>query len=93
MEHGKHPMLKWFVTKHLPPHLGEIVEILAIAGETVDLLLPFPSAEKAAGLRKLLEAKDCFVRARIEQQEHLDAESLGSDRPNGDIHQCDTGIR
>lgn len=24
-------------------------------------------AEKSAGLRKLLEAKDCFVRARIEQ--------------------------
>lgn len=25
-------------------------------------------AEKSAGLRKLLEAKDCFVRARIEQE-------------------------
>jgi hypothetical protein len=28
-------------------------------------------AEKSAGLRKLLEAKDCFVRARIEQYAKL----------------------
>jgi hypothetical protein len=27
------------------------------------------SAEKTAGLRKLLEAKDCFVRAKLEQNE------------------------
>jgi len=26
-------------------------------------------AEKSAGLRKLLEAKDCFVRASIEEKE------------------------
>lgn len=26
------------------------------------------SAEKTAGLRKLLEAKDCFVRARMEKE-------------------------
>ncbi len=27
------------------------------------------SAEKSAGMRKLLEAKDCFVRAAIEESE------------------------
>ena len=26
-------------------------------------------AEKTAGLRKLLEAKDCFVRARLESED------------------------
>ena len=28
--------------------------------------LPWKGAEKTAGLRKLLEAKDCFVRAMLE---------------------------
>ena len=32
--------------------------------EQVDTLLP-ESDEKTAGLRHLLEAKDCFVRARL----------------------------
>ena len=32
----------------------------------INLLVP-DCAEKSAGLRKLLEAKDCFVRASLDQ--------------------------
>lgn len=35
--------------------------------EKMDAMLP-DGAEKTAGLRKLLEAKDCFVRALVEDQ-------------------------
>lgn len=58
-------MLKWFEFEHLPPHLKEISAEVAATAERMDALLP-EGAEKTAGLRKLLEAKDCFVRARIE---------------------------
>lgn len=64
-----HSMLKWFRFGHLPAHLQTMVVPLADAAETVDALLTMESAEKTAGLRKLLEAKDCFVRAKIEQDE------------------------
>lgn len=30
------------------------------------LMKPYPNVMKQVGLRKLLEAKDCFVRARAE---------------------------
>ncbi|WP_245263211.1 hypothetical protein [Azorhizobium doebereinerae] len=36
--------------------------------EKMDAELP-DGAEKSAGLRKLLEAKDCLVRAKLEQPE------------------------
>lgn len=62
-------LMKWFRFGHLPPRLQSIAVVLADAAESVNLLLPDESAEKTAGLRKLLEAKDCFVRARIEQDE------------------------
>lgn len=60
------PILKYFEFGHLPSNLREIsacVRNLAIAMENE---LP-PGPEKTAGLRKLLEAKDCFVRAALEK--------------------------
>lgn len=62
-------IMKFFRFGHLPPHLQSIAVVVADAAETINALLTVESAEKAAGLRKLLEAKDCFVRAAIEQQE------------------------
>jgi hypothetical protein len=59
------PILKYFAFAHLPAKLQEISEPLSNLAHALDALLP-DGPEKSAGLRKLLEAKDCFVRARID---------------------------
>lgn len=57
-------ILKYFAFAHLPPHLqGVSGDVYALA-MSMNAQLP-ESAEKSAGLRKLLEAKDCFVRAAL----------------------------
>ena len=60
-------MLQWFVYDHLPGHLQEVSKPFYQLASQMDRTLP-EGAEKTAGMRKLLEAKDCFVRAKIEQQ-------------------------
>jgi hypothetical protein len=59
------PILKYFAYAHLPPRLQDVSMPIGIFAETIDEKLP-DCAEKSAGLRKLLEAKDCFVRAALE---------------------------
>lgn len=50
---------------NLPPHLREISEFCEMtAAAALDRCQDGP--ELTAGLRKLLEAKDCFVRARLD---------------------------
>ena len=61
-------MLKWFKFAHLPAHLQEVSAPCADLAAQIDKALP-ESAEKTAGMRKLLEAKDCFVRAKLESLE------------------------
>ncbi len=58
-------LLKYFKYDHLPAHLQETSKPFCdLAQWMVDNL---PScAERTAGLRKLLEAKDCAVRAKLE---------------------------
>jgi hypothetical protein len=58
------PIMKFFAYAHLPTKLQEISKPVAELAEKIDQDLP-DSAEKSAGLRKLLEAKDCFVRAAL----------------------------
>jgi hypothetical protein len=58
------PILKYFAYEHLPPHLQETSKPLGELARQFDQELP-DGPEKSAGLRKLLEAKDCFVRARL----------------------------
>lgn len=65
----RHPstqhMLRLFEFDHLPPRLQEVSKPLCeLAFEMADLLPDGP--ELTAGLRKLLEAKDCFVRAAVD---------------------------
>jgi hypothetical protein len=65
----RHPatrqLLQWFASDHLPANLQEVASgIREAAYEVVDAVPDGP--ELSAGLRKLLEAKDCFVRARLE---------------------------
>jgi len=58
------PILKYFEYAHLPPHLQEVSKPFGEMAKSFDELLP-DGAEKSAGLRKLLEAKDCLVRAKL----------------------------
>jgi hypothetical protein len=58
------PIMRYFDFAHLPVHLQEISQHFALVATFMDAQLP-DSAEKSAGLRKLLEAKDCFVRAKL----------------------------
>ena len=58
-------MLKWFEYAHLPENLQVVSAPVGQLAAEMDAAL-YESPEKRAGLRKLLEAKDCFVRAAIE---------------------------
>ena len=64
----RHPaveqILQWFEYEHLPPHLQKVSKPMAeMAYRMADDLASSP--ELVAGLRKLLEAKDCFVRQAV----------------------------
>ncbi|WP_258087474.1 hypothetical protein [Xenorhabdus bovienii] len=57
-------IMKYFEYSHLPAHLQEISKPIGDLARLMDESLP-NGPEKAAGLRKLLEAKDCLVRAKL----------------------------
>lgn len=65
----RHPgtvsIYRYFAYQHLPPHLQAISEPCHdLAAALIDALPDGP--ELTAGLRKLLEAKDCFVRCAVD---------------------------
>ncbi len=65
---GRHPgtqqIARFFEYEHLPEHLRAVSENCANLAE--DMIRELPDGpELTAGLRKLLEAKDCFVRAAL----------------------------
>lgn len=63
---SNYPILRYFAFGHLPAFFQEISRpFCELANELADTLPPGP--EVSAGLRKLLEAKDCAVRARWEK--------------------------
>lgn len=69
--HSRHPsevaVLRFFEFSHLPEPLKHIArECAVLANGMVDLIDFDP--ELTVGLRKLLEAKDCFVRAAVAQE-------------------------
>lgn len=59
------PILRYFACDHLPEKLQAVSRPLCELATKMDAELP-DCAEKSAGLRKLLEAKDCLVRASLE---------------------------
>jgi hypothetical protein len=59
-------ILKFFKHEHLPPHLAEVSAPFSDIANWMADELP-ECAERSAGLRKLLEAKDCAVRAKLEE--------------------------
>lgn len=63
-DNSSNPIMRYFDAAHLPPDLKAVSEPIGDVARSVAASLP-PSAEASAGLRKLLEAKDCFVRAAL----------------------------
>ena len=57
-------LLTFFLYEHLPEHLQDVSrKFCKLANQLVDQTPR--NRERTAGLRKLLEAKDCFVRASL----------------------------
>jgi len=59
--------MKFFEFRHLPVNLQEVSEHIYELAHHMNVIL-IDSSEKSAGMRKLLEAKDCFVRAALEEK-------------------------
>lgn len=67
---GRHPgtvaIMRYFSYAHLPEQLSAIVEPFAHLARVLIGAMP-DSAELTTALRKLIESKDCAVRARVDQ--------------------------
>lgn len=57
-------MLQFFTYTHLPPHLGQVSAPFCQLAQQIVATLP-SNPERTVALRKLLEAKDCAVRALL----------------------------
>jgi len=57
-------IMQFFAYEHLPPHLQEVSSAFARLAEQIVATLP-RNPERTVALRKLLEAKDAAVRARV----------------------------
>lgn len=62
---GTSRLLRYFEYGHLPPHLQAVSACCGDLAQQMAVALP-DGPELTAGLRKLLEAKDCFVRAALD---------------------------
>lgn len=60
----KYPILQFFAFEHLPKHLQDVSGPFYVLAQVIADDLP-EGPETAAALRKLLEAKDCAVRAAL----------------------------
>lgn len=63
-DYPKYSIMRFFAYDHLPPHLKAVSESFCELACEMAENLP-GCAETSAGLRKLLEAKDCAVRAEL----------------------------
>ena len=59
------PIMRYFAYAHLPEKLQVISKPIGDLAAAMDEVIP-NGPEKSAGLRKLLEAKDCLVRAALD---------------------------
>lgn len=66
------PIMSYFAYSHLPEKLQAVSKPIGELAEMMDAMLP-DGPEKSAGLRKLLEAKDCLVRASLNVELNLSA--------------------
>jgi hypothetical protein len=58
------PLLQFFRFAHLPEPLQQVAEPFDTLARHIDIALP-RNPERTVCLRKLLEAKDCAIRARL----------------------------
>lgn len=65
-------LLRWFRFNHLPQHLQEASEPFGRLALEIVNMVP-ASAERTTALRRVLEAKDCIVRATIVLHESPEA--------------------
>ena len=57
------PLMQFFAYEHLPEHLQQVSKPF---GELAKIVVALPrNPERTVALRKLLEAKDCAVRAQL----------------------------
>ncbi len=61
-----YPILEFFQYEHLPEHLQVVSKPIGDLARRMAEELP-NCAETSMGLRKLLEAKDCLVRAALQK--------------------------
>jgi hypothetical protein len=64
MTMSDNPIMKFFEYEHLPAHLRDVSAEICEVARRMDAALP-DCAEKSAGLRKLLEARNFFVLALL----------------------------
>jgi hypothetical protein len=57
-------MMKWFEYKHLPEELQRVSSMFCDIAHGVNSMIE-PGPERTVALRKLLEAKDAAVRAKL----------------------------
>lgn len=62
--------MRHFEYGHLPEPQREVSKACCALAKRMDAALP-DGPEKSAGLRKLLEAKDCFVRSIMDRKSSL----------------------
>jgi hypothetical protein len=62
-----YPILSYFKHDHLPPALQAVSKPFSDLAHALVTMLP-PGPEVSVALRKLLEAKDCAVRANLPAQ-------------------------
>lgn len=62
------PIMQFFAFEHLPAHLKEVSEPFSVLAHKLVETLP-RNPERTVALRKLVEAKDCAVRARLFKEE------------------------
>jgi len=58
--------IQYFKYGHLPEKLQEVSKPVSDLAHLMEEKLP-DGPEKSAGMRKLLEAKDCFVRSFLDE--------------------------
>lgn len=68
MDKKQDRMLQFFAYEHLPSHLREVSEPFCRMARNLVETLP-SNPERTVALRKLLEAKDCAVRALLYKEE------------------------
>ena len=61
-------LLQFFDYEHLPPHLQEVSKPFGELARRIVDTLP-DNSERTVALRKLIEAKDCAVRALVFKSE------------------------